>query len=148
MQDESRIKWWLLWPALSCAIPVGFVLVAIVPGIPTATADGILSLIGSLMFGALYVIVPPTFLFLGYAICFDWCKHRVEQRQLSKVSASAGLAVLALLLGCIALLFHGALPTNWAAILQGPVAFGLVPAIVTVVRIARTQQDPGSELCR
>lgn len=147
MQDESRVKWWLLWPALSCAVPVGFVLVMIVPGIPTARADDILSLIGGLMFGALYVIVPPAFLFWGYAICFDWCKHRVEQEQLSKVSASARLAVLALLLGCIALLFFGALPTSWAAILRGPVAYGFVPAIVAVVRIARTS-SPRSTPCR
>lgn len=141
MPDSSKIKWFLLWPVISCTVPLVFLLVSIIANVPEDAPEQLVSLIGGLMYLALFVFVPPSVMFWGYAIYFDWCRHRVARQKLSKRCASISLAVVALFLGGIALLFRGALLSSWVTFVEGPLAFGLLPAIVAVYRIARTGVD-------
>lgn len=140
-QDDSKIRWYFLWPAISCAFPVAFLLVALLSDIPSNALGRLVELIGGLMYWSLFVLVPPSLMFWGYAIYFDWCHHRVAHQELPKTRASIRLVVAALFLGGVALVFRGALPTSVVAFVEGPLAFGLLPAIVAVYRIASTRVD-------
>lgn len=134
----SRHRWFVLWPVLSCSLTFVHLLASLFYDAPSDAIAQIPELLVSLSYWAFFVFVPPGLLFLGYAFYFDWCRNRVVREKTSRLSASCWLAAIALLSGGIALGFRGALPTTWVTFIEGPVAFGLLPAIVAVFRIART----------
>lgn len=142
-------NWYVLWPMLACVLPLAFYGLAIIASLflgggQAIGAGTIVEITVALLGIAIFILALPVFCFMAYEIYFKWLSVRVNEGTLSAKSAAIRLAVVAFFIGVLALLPRGALPIHWFAILEGPIAFGLVPAVVAAVRITRIK-DPSSE---
>ncbi|WP_377467596.1 hypothetical protein [Populibacterium corticicola] len=133
--SRARIGGYIVWSALSCLTPVTVVVVSFLGGVFTATADEIAMVIGGIMFGVPYVILPPALCFFVFGIYFDGISHKVRTAQITKRKAMLRVVIWAVLLACLAGLVRGALPTTLSGFVEGAIALGLLPAVVAVVRV-------------